>query len=98
MPKTVPGKWSIWLIVTFIALLSLFLILVASGQRGGANFFDNFLLTVPMLIAGISAIASFVIGFIGVTAKGERSVPVYIAMIIGLCVLLFILGEIIFPH
>ena len=98
IPSTVPGKWSIRLIFTFIVLFSLFQVLVAAGQRGGAAFFSNLLLAVPMVIAGICGVASFVTGLIGVIAKGERAILVYIAMAIGLCILLFILGEIIFPH
>ena len=51
---------------------------------------------------GRSGIGWFFVGFftglIGVIRSRERSILVYLAMIIGLCVLLFILGEIIFPH
>jgi len=98
IPRTVPGKWSIRLIFAFIVLFSLFQILVATGQRGGATFFSNLILAVPIVIAGICGVASFFTGLVGVIKSRERSILVYIAMIIGLCVLLFILGEIIFPH
>jgi len=98
MPKTVPGKWSVWLIAVFIVLFASFRLFVVAGQRGGEGFFDNLLLAIPMLLAGISGIASFFTGLLGVTRYRERSILVYPAMIIGLCVLLFTVAEIAFPH
>jgi hypothetical protein len=98
MPRTGPGKWSIWLITAFIVLFAIFWLVVATGQRGGEGFFDNLLLTVPILLAGIAGIASLFTGLIGIIRYRERSILVYPAMAIGLCVLLFVVGEIAFPH
>ena len=98
VPKTILGKWSVALIVAFIVLLVSFQLLVASGQRGGETFFSALVLTVPILIAGICGVSAFVTGLIGVIRSRERSVIVYLAVTIGLLVLLFGLGEIIFPH
>ena len=98
MPKTVSGKWSVWLIVAFVVLLVLFFIFVAAGERGGEEFFDNLLLAVPMALAGACGIASFFTGLIGVIRSRERSILVYPAILIGLCVLLWVLAEVIFPH
>ena len=98
MPKTTLGKWSVALIIAFIVFLTLFQLLVASGQRGGETFFSTLVLTVPILIAGICGVSAFVTGLIGVIRSRERSVIVYLAVTIGLLVLLFGLGEIIFPH
>ncbi len=98
MPKTTLGKWSVALIVAFIVLLLLFQFLVALGQRGGETFFSALILTVPILIAGISGVSAFITGLIGVIRSRERSVIVYLAVAIGLLVLLWGLAEIIFPH
>ena len=98
MPKTVPGKLSLWLITAFIVFFASFWLSIAAGQRGGGEFFDNLLLAVPMVLAGIAGTASFCTGLIGVARYRERSILVYPAMIIGLCVLLFAAGEIAFPH
>jgi len=98
IPKTHLGKWSAWLMVAFIVFFGLFFLFIASGQRGGATFFSNLWLTVPMLLAGISGISAFFTGIIGVIKDRERSVLVYLAILIGLIVLLFCLAEIIFPH
>ncbi len=98
MPKTTSGKWSVALFIAFIVLLVSFQFLVASGQRGGETFFSNLALAIPMLIAGISGVSAFVTGLIGVIRSRERSVIVYLAVAIGLLVLLWGLAEIIFPH
>ena len=97
-PKTRFGKWSVGLIIAFFLLLMFFYLLVASGQRGGATFFSNLVLAVPMLFAGICGISSFFAGIIGIIKMKERSVLVFLATIIGLFVLFFCLGEILFPH
>jgi len=97
-PKTRLGRWSAWLIVAFIVFFGLFYLFVASGQRGGATFFSNLFLTVPVVIAAISGIAAFFTGIIGVIKDRERSFLVYLSILIGLIILLYCLAEIIFPH
>ena len=97
-PTTDLGKRSAWLIVAFAILLGVFYILVASGQRGGDTFFSNPILTVPMLPAATSGIAAFITGLISVVKRKERSVAVVLAIVFGLFVILFALGEVIFPH
>ena len=94
VPKTNLGKWSVGLIIAFFAFLGLFQILLVSGQRGGDTFFSNPLLILPLLIAGICGVAAFFTGIIGIAKRGERSVLVFLATLIGLFVLLFMLGEI----
>ena len=98
IPKTRLGNWSIWLIIAFIVFFITFQLLVASGQRGGATFFSNLALSIPMLIAGISGISAFFTGIIGIIKSKERSVLVFIATIIGFFILFFVLGEFLVPH
>ena len=98
IPRTLLGKWSIWLIITFIALFITFQLLVASGQRGGATFFSNLALTLPMLFAGISGISAFFTGIICIIKNKDKSVLVFIATILGFFILLFVSGEFLFPH
>ena len=76
----------------------MFQLLVALGQRGGETFLDNLLLTIPMFLAGICGICSLVTGLIGIIMSKERSILVFLASIVGLFVLAFVLGEIIVPH
>jgi hypothetical protein len=98
LPKTPLGKWSTGLVVAFVVLLVAFLLLVASGQRGGETFFSNLVLTIPMLLAGTSGMLAFLTGLVGVIRNRERSLLVFLAMSIGLYVLILCLGEVIFPH
>ena len=98
VPKTTLGKWSVILVGVFFVLIVVFQLLVASGQRGGMTFFSNLVLTIPMLVAGICGVSAFVTGLAGIIRSRERSVIVYLAAAIGLFVLLFWLGEVIFPH
>jgi hypothetical protein len=97
-PKTPSGKWSTGFIVAFVVFLVAFPILVASGQRGGETFFDNLVLTIPILLAGASGVLALFTGLIAVIGKRERSILVFLAVLIGLLVLLFGLGEVMFPH
>ena len=98
LPKTPLGKWSVGLFAALILFLVLFIILVSSGQRGGETFFSNLLLTVPMLLAGTCGVAAFVTGLIGIIKSKERSILVYLAILIGFDILVFCLGEVLVPH
>lgn len=98
MPRTKAGKWSVGLIAAFFLFLISFQLLVASGQRGGATFFSNLVLAVPVLLAGACAVSAFFTGLIGIIRSKERSMLVFLVTAIGLFVLLFVLGEFLFPH
>lgn len=98
LPVTRTGWRSVFLLAAFAVFLSLFFILVAAGQRGGEEFFDNLWLALPGLAAGLSAVsagatAAFAVGF-----RRERSPLVFFALIVGLLVAIFLLGEIVSPH
>ena len=98
MPRTRLGKWSVGLIVFFFLLFATFQVLVASGQRRGETFLDNLVLTVPGFLMVICAVFSFFTGVAGIIRSKERSVLVFLASLVGLFVLIFLLGEILSPH
>lgn len=98
MPKTKIGKLSAGLIGAFVVFLVLFYILVASGQRGGETFFSNLVLTIPILLAGVCGIVGFVTGLMAIIKQRERNALVFIAVVIGALVILWIAAEFIFPH
>jgi len=97
-PVTSTGWWSLWLTVGFLLLLAVFYVLVWSGQRGGETFFSNLWLTIPMLLAAISAIAGGILALVGIGWKKERSAFVFIALFVGVFVTWFALMETAFPH
>ncbi|QQG49666.1 MAG: hypothetical protein HZB70_02610 [Candidatus Berkelbacteria bacterium] len=97
MPKTSLGKWSVTLAIAFFVFVAVQVLFVTSGERGGEEFFDNWSLAVTGLGAAASAVAAFICGVIALV-KGERSVAVYIAIIVGAFMLVFLLGEIWTEH
>jgi len=98
MPKTIPGKLSVALIIASFLFLGLLWFFVALGQRGGATFFSNPMLAIPGLLAGVCGILAFFIGIISIIKNKERSILVFLATAIGFFILGFCLGEILFPH
>ena len=98
LPKTKLGRWSVWLLVVFVFIIAVFQIMVAVGQRGGETFFDNIRLSTVAVVAAISGIFSLLIGLISIIKSKERSILVFVATMIGLFVLIFIIGELAFPH
>jgi hypothetical protein len=97
-PKTRLGKRSAWLLVTLAVLMGVFRINALLGQRGGDTFFSNPSLAIPILLAGISGIAAFITGLISIIREKERSISVYLAVTIGLIVLIVAFVNIISPH
>jgi len=99
IPKTLLGKWSVGLIVAFFLLLATGMTVVSVfRQEGGETFFDNFWISIPMLSAGAAAIAAFFTGALSIWKSKERAILVFIATLIGLIVLWFVVGEIVMPH
>ena len=97
-PRTLLGRWAVGLIVAFFFFLSLFLIIAASGARGGDTFFSNLALALPMLLAACCGVAAFITGLVAIIRSKERAIFVMIATVLGFNVLVFGLGEILFPH
>lgn len=97
-PSTRLGWWAVGLVVGFLVFFGLFQMLVASGQRGGETFFSNPWLALSMLVAAGSAIAAGITAAIAIFGQRERSFVDFVALVLGLFVLVFMLGEILFPH
>ena len=97
-PSTRLGWWSVGLAVGFFAFFGLFQALVASGQRGGETFFSNPWLSLSILVAAGSAIVAGVAAVVAIFWKRERSFFSFLALLLGLIVLVFTLGELAIPH
>jgi len=88
MPKTHLGKWSVWLSIFFLIIITASIILV--NVFGLLSYNDHWWdVTVPL--AFFISIAAFILGIIAIRKNKERSVFVYIAVFIGLLTILFIL-------
>lgn len=85
-PQTKFGKWSVWLNSFFLIAITISIILV--NALGILSYNDHWWdVTVPIL--ALTTITAFILGIIAIIKK-ERSVLVYISVIIGLLALLFI--------
>lgn len=97
-PGTRMGWWSTGFFLAFVVLLILFYVLVASGQRGGETFFSNLWLSLTILPAAIAAIVSGLLAGVTIARNRERSLVSFVAVLIGLLVMIFAIGEIAFSH
>ena len=90
-PKSYLGKGSVILAAANILLNAVSMVLLARGDLGPGP--------VSLWIGGVTgilAIAAFAAGVIGIIWRKERAILVYLGM--TLLVLLFVLGEVLFPH
>ena len=98
IPRTILGRWSLGLMMAFFVFMAVFAVAAVRGADGGDTFFSNLALSLPVLLAAICGAASFVIGLIAMIRSKERAILVMLATVVGCNVLLFALGEILFPH
>ena len=99
LPKTKLGKWSVGFIVAFFSLFTIFNTIVRiQGSRDDQTFFDNPVLSIPILLAGLAGISAFLTGIVSIFKSKECSIIVFVATTFGLFILFFVLGEIFVPH
>lgn len=55
-------------------------------------------LALTMLVAMASGISAFITGIMAIIRQNERSLFVYAATILGALLILFLIGEFLFPH
>ena len=105
MPKTNTGKWSIGLIIAMPLLIWLgisFTDTLYQSTTGGDTILQDIAARPALsltILAGMGAgIAAFITGLLAIIKKKERSPFVYAATVIGACLILFLIAEIVFPH
>ncbi len=105
MPKTTLGKWSVGLIVTMPILFfigSLFVnSLYASVPAGDTILADiaaRPALALTMLAGMVSGIAALVTGLLAIVRHKEHALLVYVSVAIGTLLMLFLAGELLYPH
>jgi hypothetical protein len=87
MPKTRLGRWSVWLNAFFLVVIvvSIFLVNVLGLLSYDDHWWDA---TVPIVF--LASIVAFILGIIVIIKNKERSVLIYISVIMGLLAILFI--------
>jgi hypothetical protein len=105
MPRTTLGKWPIGLIVAMPLLFfvggSLTNVLYRSAPAGNTIFegiASRPALALTILAGTISGILAFITGLIAIISQKEHARSVYIATIVGGLLLIFLVGELVFPH
>ena len=100
LPKTSLGRWSVGLAAAFVLLFVLHQTFAASARRNPpANPTPpNPVIIMAVVADYISGIASIVTGIVSIMRRKERAILVFLVEIVGFFVLLFLLGEFLFPH
>jgi hypothetical protein len=84
LPKTLPGRWSLYLAIAFILVFTFFTVLteVPTGFNGPPPGFNPVvLLTLEVSVIAVAG-ATFIIGLISILRDKERSVLVFLGVLI----------------
>ena len=92
LPKTRLGRWSVGLAV---ALILFFIFAIFFGPKVEESTWQ---VALTLVACGILAAAAFVTGLIGVVRNKERSILVFLIMVLGVFCLIIILGEFLVPQ
>ncbi len=98
VPQKPIGKWSVSLFGAAVLAGLIFYAFIASGERGGMEFFDNLKLALTGLSCAGLAIAGFFTGLAAMIKEKDRSILTIIATVVGFLMLVWVSMEIIFPH
>jgi hypothetical protein len=105
LPKTKPGWWSLGLAAAmpllFFIGMSFTNWLYKSVPAGDTIMKDITVrpaLALTMLAGMASGISAFIIGLIAIIRQKDRALLVYVAALIGALLIIFLLGELIYPH
>lgn len=88
LPKSSLGKCSAGLTAFFVLLITVFLTFMSFGM---VTFDEGHQWDITVAVAAPTEIIAFILSILAVKKKKERSVSVYLSLIIGVCVILFIL-------
>jgi len=102
-PKTRTGKWAVRLIIIFIVLFTASQIGYVVRCQGNETVTNAPILIFQLLgmlggIGMLAGLASFITGIFSIVKSKERTIWVYLAVLISLFPLAFMLGEILVPH
>ena len=86
-PTSVLGKWSVWLNALFVLAIVISLILV---KVLGILSFDNHWWDVTVAVIFPASLLGLVTGIIAVTKKKEGASSVYLSILTGTCMILFL--------
>ena len=88
LPKTSLGRWSVGLAAAFVLLFAVMTL------EGGSEVGPGPVLLIIAAAFGISGIGSFVTGLINMIKSKERSILVFLAVVVGFFALIELLSEV----
>jgi cadmium resistance protein CadD (predicted permease) len=101
-PGTRLGWWAVGLGATFVALFiinsAVFMPVFSTTQNEQLSWVSRTLLPFYGIFMALCGLASGVAGLVAVLRKHERSWLVWLTLLPGAFMLLFILGELLVPH
>ena len=104
-PKTTLGRWSIGLVIAMPILFVISSLLahslytsVPAGRTIVADIAARPALALTMLAAMGTGIAAFIVGLVAIVRQKDSAILVYASTVIGTLVMLFLAGEVVFPH
>lgn len=104
LPKTRLGALSSLLLLSFFIFFSLGILSkslytgVPAGKSILADFSNRPFLTVSMILSFLSAVSAMIVGLVSIIKQKERSFLVYIAILAGFLITIFLLGETFASH
>jgi hypothetical protein len=104
-PKSTSGKWSVGLVIAMPLLFitgsfftnSLYKS-VPAGETILADITSRPALALTMLAGMAAGVSAFIIGLLAIIRQKDKAILVYVSTAIGALLLLFLAGEIMFPH
>lgn len=83
VPKTRLGKWALGLSVAFIVLITVKIIAF---------------LPLPAFVIAALGLAGFIMGILAIVKTTDTAILTFVAILVGLSIMLWIVFEFIFPH
>ena len=105
MPRTTLGKWAVGLIAVMPILFvigssfsSSLYESVPAGRTILADVSARPFLALTMLAGMVAGLTAFIVGLLAIVKQKENAILVYISTVVGGLLMLFLVGELAFPH
>ncbi len=95
LPSTRLGRLSVGLLAAFFASLLGFRVAQVWSDPAAEHFFDRPLFSALALAAGLSGSAAGVASLVAIVRRRERSPFVFVTLLVGGFVLVFVVGELV---